>query len=189
VSPLETNLGKERSLFLDYSIQSVNAENAMVSVSRSVILLPSYQPGLSGERLSRHWWSITVWRVPHDRLFRTFMQFDWGLIEFLSRKWKWLMRRSFPRTNFGDWFQGSRFRRASQAELYILYLFAKVSTINSRATSAPPSGYSDSQRECQIPNSDVNKTPFNQGLTTVPPDCRQRMKGLRTTGGWQGFIE
>jgi hypothetical protein len=31
----------------------VNAENAVVSVSCSVILLPSYQPGISGERSSR----------------------------------------------------------------------------------------------------------------------------------------
>jgi hypothetical protein len=53
VSPLETNLDKERSLFLDYSIQHVNTENAVVSVSRSVILLPSYQPGISSERSSR----------------------------------------------------------------------------------------------------------------------------------------
>jgi hypothetical protein len=53
VSPLETNINKERSLFLDSSIQHVNAEHAMVSVSRSVILFPSYQPGISGERSSR----------------------------------------------------------------------------------------------------------------------------------------
>jgi hypothetical protein len=53
VSPLETNLDKERSFFLDYNIQHVNAQNAVVSVSRSVILLSSYQPGISGERSSR----------------------------------------------------------------------------------------------------------------------------------------
>jgi hypothetical protein len=53
VSPLKTNLDKEQSLFLDYSTQHVSAENAVFSVSRSVILLPSYQPGLSSERLSR----------------------------------------------------------------------------------------------------------------------------------------
>jgi hypothetical protein len=53
VSPLETNLDKERNLFLDFSIQDVNAESVVVAVSRSVILLQSYQPGVSGERSSQ----------------------------------------------------------------------------------------------------------------------------------------
>jgi hypothetical protein len=52
-APLETNPDKERSLFLDYSIQHLNAENAVTSVLRSVILLPSYQPGISCEWSSR----------------------------------------------------------------------------------------------------------------------------------------
>jgi hypothetical protein len=70
ISVLETNLVKERSLFLDCSIQPVNAENAMVSVSRSVILLPSYQPGISGERSS---WKL----VEHNGL----KSYPWSTIQ------------------------------------------------------------------------------------------------------------
>jgi hypothetical protein len=48
-----TNPDKKWRLFLDRNVRHVIAENAVVFVSYSAVLLPSYQPGISWRRSSQ----------------------------------------------------------------------------------------------------------------------------------------